>query len=43
MSEREMSFREAIIEATREEMERDESVFLMGEDVGASGGVFKCS
>ena len=25
------------------EMERDETVFLMGEDVGASGGVFKCS
>ena len=43
MPEREISFREAIIEATREEMERDESVFLMGEDVGASGGVFKCS
>ena len=43
MPDREISFREAIIEATREEMERDEDVFLMGEDVGASGGVFKCS
>ena len=26
-----------------EEMRRDESVFLIGEDVGASGGIFKCS
>ena len=43
MPDREISFREAIIEATREEMEYDETVFLMGEDVGASGGVFKCS
>ncbi len=43
MPDREISFREAIIEATREEMEHDETVFLMGEDVGASGGVFKCS
>jgi pyruvate dehydrogenase E1 component beta subunit len=24
-------------------MERDDSVFLMGEDVGKSGGIFKCS
>ena len=38
-----ISFREAIILATREEMERDESVFLIGEDVGRSGGIFKCS
>jgi pyruvate/2-oxoglutarate/acetoin dehydrogenase E1 component len=38
-----ISFREAIIQATREEMERDETVFLMGEDVGRSGGIFKCS
>lgn len=43
MPDHEISFREAIIEATREEMEYDETVFLMGEDVGASGGVFKCS
>jgi pyruvate dehydrogenase E1 component beta subunit len=26
-----------------EEMRRDESVFLIGEDVGKSGGIFKCS
>ena len=32
------SFREAIAEAIIEEMERDETVFLMGEDVGAFGG-----
>lgn len=38
-----ISFREAIVQATREEMERDETVFLMGEDVGRSGGIFKCS
>ena len=38
-----ISFREAIIEALSEEMRRDESVFLIGEDVGKSGGVFKCS
>ncbi len=38
-----ISFREAIIEAMAEEMRRDETVFLMGEDVGKSGGIFKCS
>ena len=43
MPEQEISFREALIQAMREEMHRDESVFLVGEDVGASGGVFKCS
>ena len=26
----------------REEMQRDSSVFLIGEDVGPSGGIFKC-
>ena len=39
----EISFREAIIEAMAEEMRRDETVFLIGEDVGKSGGIFKCS
>ena len=38
-----ISFREAIIEAMAEEMRRDETVFLIGEDVGKSGGIFKCS
>ncbi|MFB6124230.1 MAG: alpha-ketoacid dehydrogenase subunit beta [Haloferacaceae archaeon] len=36
-----MTFREAIRGALREEMERDEGVFLMGEDVGTYGGVFE--
>jgi 2-oxoisovalerate dehydrogenase E1 component beta subunit len=31
----------AIAEALWEEMERDESVFMMGEDIGAYGGAFK--
>ena len=34
---------EAICEALREEMERDPGVFLMGEDVGAIGGIFATS
>ena len=34
---------EAIREAMREEMLRDENVFLMGEDVGIYGGAFKVS
>lgn len=38
-----MMFREAIAEAMKEEMLRDEKVFLMGEDVGVHGGVFKTS
>ncbi|MBW1941323.1 MAG: alpha-ketoacid dehydrogenase subunit beta [Deltaproteobacteria bacterium] len=33
----------AINEAIREEMERDENVFLIGEDVGAPGGSFGAS
>ncbi|KAB1197101.1 MULTISPECIES: alpha-ketoacid dehydrogenase subunit beta [Haloferax] len=37
----EMTFREAIRLALREEMERDEDVFMMGEDVGKFGGVFE--
>jgi 2-oxoisovalerate dehydrogenase E1 component beta subunit len=32
---------EAIREALWEEMERDENVFLLGEDIGAYGGAFK--
>ncbi|MFA9516715.1 alpha-ketoacid dehydrogenase subunit beta [Halopenitus sp. H-Gu1] len=38
-----MTVREAIREAIREEMQRDEDVFLMGEDVGVFGGVFDVS
>ena len=29
--------------AIREEMERDSKVFLLGEDVGKKGGVFKAT
>src|SRR3990170_7338321 len=39
-SARELSYQEAIREALREEMLRDESVFLMGEDIGKHGGAF---
>ena len=35
------TFLEAISEALWEEMERDERVFLLGEDIGAYGGAFK--
>jgi acetoin:2,6-dichlorophenolindophenol oxidoreductase subunit beta len=37
---RTLNFRRAIAEALREEMERDSTVFVAGEDVGASGGAF---
>jgi pyruvate/2-oxoglutarate/acetoin dehydrogenase E1 component len=36
----ELSYQEAIREALREEMARDESVFLLGEDIGKHGGAF---
>src|SRR4029079_14589598 len=36
-----MRYREALNEALREEMERDESVFIMGEDIGVFNGAFK--
>lgn len=35
-----INMREAIIEALREEMQRDPSVILFGEDIGKFGGVF---
>ncbi|ASS91847.1 MAG: alpha-ketoacid dehydrogenase subunit beta [Bacillaceae bacterium] len=38
-----MSYIEAVTAALREEMERDEKVFLLGEDVGKKGGVFKAT
>ena len=38
-----ISYIEAITLAMREEMERDEKVFLLGEDVGQKGGVFKAT
>lgn len=36
-----VTFLEAIREALWEEMERDENVFLIGEDIGVYGGAFK--
>ena len=41
MPERIGTIREAINEALHEEMRRDPSIILMGEDVGVAGGVFK--
>ena len=35
-----MTFREAISAALWEEMERDETVFIMGEEVGVWGGTY---
>ena len=37
----EMTYLEAISDGLREEMRRDESVFCIGEDIGAFGGAFK--
>ena len=37
---RELSYAEAIREALRQEMQRDERVFIIGEDVGVYGGAF---
>ena len=36
-----MRYREALNQALREEMERDEDVFIMGEDIGVFQGAFK--
>ena len=40
---REITYAEAVREAMTQEMERDKSVFLIGEDVGAYGGAFGVS
>jgi len=40
-SERIIRFVDALNEALREEMRRDDRVFVMGEDVGVFGGVYK--
>ena len=37
----ELRYREALRDALAEEMDRDERVFLMGEDIGVFGGAFK--
>ncbi|MRX73145.1 alpha-ketoacid dehydrogenase subunit beta [Bacillus lacus] len=38
-----ISYIDAVTMAIREEMERDSSVFILGEDVGKKGGVFKAT
>ena len=38
-----MMYREAIASAIAEEMRRDEKVFVMGEDVALTGGVYKAT
>jgi pyruvate dehydrogenase E1 component beta subunit len=38
-----MTYREAVRGGLRQALQRDESVFLMGEDVGRYGGAFACS
>jgi pyruvate/2-oxoglutarate/acetoin dehydrogenase E1 component len=43
MSERKLSYREAVAEAIASEMRRDPTVFLIGEDVGVHGGAFGAS
>lgn len=40
---REIAIRDALKEAMTEEMVRDERVFLVGEEVGAYNGAYKCS
>ena len=40
---RTLAFIEAITEALHQEMERDDRVFVLGEDIGLSGGVFKAT
>ncbi|HET7627482.1 MAG TPA: alpha-ketoacid dehydrogenase subunit beta [Bacillales bacterium] len=38
-----ISYIDAITQALREEMERDENIFVFGEDVGVRGGVFRAT
>jgi pyruvate/2-oxoglutarate/acetoin dehydrogenase E1 component len=40
MSERIITYREAVAEAIAEEMRHDDTIFVMGEDVGKHGGAF---
>src|SRR5450432_847953 len=38
-----LTYISAITQALQEEMQRDENVFIIGEDVGVEGGVFKAT
>ncbi|HEX9867342.1 MAG TPA: alpha-ketoacid dehydrogenase subunit beta, partial [Candidatus Tectomicrobia bacterium] len=38
---RQITYRQALQEALREEMQRDEAVFLLGEDIAEFGGSYK--
>lgn len=38
---RKITYREAVVEALREEMRRDETVYLLGEDIAEFGGSYK--
>ena len=38
---RELTYKEALREALKEEMERDKNVFLIGEDIAEFGGTYK--
>jgi len=39
----ELTYRESVIRALGEELERDDRVLVLGEDVGAAGGVFQAT
>ena len=39
----ERTYLEAIRETLRDELRRDERVFVIGQDVGAAGGAFKAT
>ena len=43
MPQRQISYREALAEAIKEEMARDDRVILIGEDVGVLGGAFSAT
>jgi len=43
MPDREITYVQALNEALREELKRDERVFIMGEDIGVYGGAFKAT
>lgn len=37
---RKISFSQATLEATKEEMQKDDRIFVMGEDIALQGGIF---